>query len=281
MSHWARNLYHNPKAIARDGSEFSTMSAHTIRVFADVESLGEAAAHEFVRAAREAIAARGRFTVALSGGSTPRRLYQLLASDPFRTQVDWDRVEFFWGDERCVPPDHPDSNYRMAREAMLSHLPIPDEHIHRLEGERADRDAAARDYEAVLARVFGVQVGGEPPALDLNLLGMGTNAHTASLFPYTKALDEMTRWVVANFVPELHTDRLTMTRPMLNHSRQVLFLVAGADKAEPLAEVLTGPYDPKRLPSQLIQPDGQLVWFIERSAAARLPSFLISENARG
>jgi 6-phosphogluconolactonase len=274
-------LYDNRKAIARDGSEFTTMSARTIRIFADVESLDEAAAHEFVHCAREAVTARGRFTVALSGGSTPRRLYQLLAAEPFRTQVDWGRVEIFWGDERCVPPDHADSNYRMAREAMLSHLPIPDEHIHRLQGERADRDAAARDYEAVLARVFGARVGDEPPALDLNLLGMGTNGHTASLFPYTKALDEMTRWVVANFVPELHTDRLTMTRPMLNHSRQVLFLVAGADKAEPLAEVLTGPLDPKRLPAQLIQPAGQLIWFVERAAAAHLPSFLTSENPQG
>src|SRR5215469_2042551 len=203
------------------------MSARTIRVFADVEFLDKAAAQEFVRCAREAIAVRGRFTVALSGGSTPRRLYQLLASEPFRTQVDWGRVEFFWGDERCVPPDHPDSNYRMAREAMLSHLPIPAEHIHRLEGERADRDAAARDYEAIIAGVFGVTAGGEPPALDLNLLGMGTNGHTASLFPYTKALDETARWVVANFVPELNADRLTMTRPMLNRSREVLFVVAG------------------------------------------------------
>jgi 6-phosphogluconolactonase len=257
------------------------MSARTIRTFAGAEALAEAAAQEFVRCAREAIAARGRFTVALSGGSTPRRYYQLLAGEPFRDQVNWNRIEFFWGDERCVPPDHPDSNYGMAREAMLSHLPIPAEHIHRLEGERADRDAAARDYEAVISRVFGVATGGEPPAIDLNLLGMGANGHTASLFPYTKALDETARWVVANFVPELNADRLTMTRPMLNRSREVLFVVAGADKAEPLAEVLTGPPDPKRLPAQLIQPAESLVWFVERAAAAHLPSSLISENARG
>jgi 6-phosphogluconolactonase len=255
------------------------MSTRTIRTFADVESLGEAAAHEFVRCAREAIADRGRFTVTLSGGSTPRRSYQLLAAEPLRAQVDWEHVEFFWGDERCVPPDHADSNYRMAREAMLGHLPIPAEHVHRLEAERADRDAAARDYEATLARVFGATPGGEPPSFDLIMLGMGPDGHTASLFPHTKALDETARWVVANFVPKFNTDRLTLTRPILNRAREVLFLVAGADKAERLVEVLTGPADPKRLPAQSIQPDGHLVWFVERAAAERLPSSLISENA--
>lgn len=257
------------------------MSARTLRLFADVQALSEAASQEWVRCSREAIAARGRFTVALSGGSTPKRLYQLLAAEPFRSQVDWSRVEVFWGDERCVSPDHPDSNYRMAREALLMHVPIPAEHIHRIEAERADRDAAAREYEAVLARVFGVAVGAEPPALDLILLGMGPDGHTASLFPHTQALDETKRWVVANHVPQLNTDRLTLTRPILNRGREVLFLVAGDDKAERLAEVLAGPADPKRLPSQSIQPDGQLVWFVDRAAAARLPSSLPRENMQG
>jgi 6-phosphogluconolactonase len=247
------------------------MPARTIRTFVDGQAVSEAAAHEWVRRSREAVAAHGRFTVALSGGSTPKRLYQLLTAEPFRSQVDWGRVEIFWGDERCVPPDHADSNYRMAHEAMLAHLPIPIEHIHRIEAERANRDAAARDYEAILARVFGVPAGAEPPALDLVLLGMGPDGHTASLFPHTQALDETKRWVVANHVPQLNTDRLTLTRPILNRAREVLFLVAGADKAERLAEVLAGPADPKRLPSQSIQPDGQLVWFVDRAAAARLP----------
>lgn len=247
------------------------MPARDIRIFPDVQSLSEAAAHEWVRCAREAAAARGRFTIALSGGSTPKHLYQLLAGEPFRSQVDWSHVEIFWGDERCVPPDHPDSNYRMAREAMLANLPIPAEHIHRIEAERSDRDAAARDYEAVLARAFGVAIGREPPALDLVLLGMGPDGHTASLFPQTQALDETKRWVVANPVPQLHTQRLTLTRPILNRAREVLFLVAGADKAERLAEVLAGPADPKRLPSQTIQPEGQFLWFLDRAAAARLP----------
>ncbi len=257
------------------------MSARNIRVFPDVDALSIAAAREFIRCAGEAIAARGRFTVALSGGSTPKRLYQNLAAEPFRSQVDWGRVEFFWGDERCVPPDHPDSNYRMAREAILAALPIPAEHIHRMEGERSDLDAAARDYEAVLARVFDINVGGEPPAFDLILMGMGPDGHTASLFPHTKALEETTRWVVANHVPQLNTNRLTLTRPILNRAQEMLFLVAGADKAERLAEVLTGPPDPKRLPSQSIQPDGRLVWFVDSAAAARLPSSLPRENVQG
>ncbi|HTU88519.1 MAG TPA: 6-phosphogluconolactonase [Gemmataceae bacterium] len=257
------------------------MSARIIRTFAAAEALSKVAAWEFVHCAGEAIAARGRFTVALSGGSTPKRLYHLLTNEPFRSQVDWGRVEIFWGDERCVPPDHEDSNYRMAREAMLAHLPIPAEHVHRIEAERSDRDAAARDYEAILARVFGVSAGAEPPALDLLLMGMGPDGHTASLFPHTQALDETSRWVVANHVPQLNTDRLTLTQPILNRGREVLFLVAGADKAERLAEVLAGPADPKRLPSQSIQPDGQLVWFVDAAAAARLPPSFARENVQG
>lgn len=257
------------------------MSSRIIRIFTDKEALSEDAAHEFVRCAREAVAGRGRFTVALSGGSTPKRLYQLLAAEPFRAQVDWSRVEFFWGDERCVPPDHPDSNYRMAREAMLAHLPIPAVHVHRMEAERPDLDAAARDYEAAIAGLFGVSRTAEPPALDLVLLGMGPDGHTASLFPHTKALDETTRWVVPNSVPQLHTTRMTMTRPILNRAREVLFLVAGGDKAERLVEVLTGPSDPKRLPSQSIQPDGPLVWFVDGAAAERLPPSLSRENMQG
>ncbi|MGH7222247.1 MAG: 6-phosphogluconolactonase, partial [Gemmataceae bacterium] len=191
---------------------------------------------------------------------------------PFRDQIDWGRVEFFWGDERCVPPDHAESNYRMAREAMLEHLPVPAEHVHRIEAERDDRDATARDYETVLASIFGIRSGGEPPALDLILLGMGPDGHTASLFPHTGALSERQRWVAPNRVPQLNTQRVTLTRPILNRGREVLFLVAGADKAERLAEVLAGPADPKRLPSQSIQPSGQLVWFVDGAAAARLPS---------
>ncbi|HZY88352.1 MAG TPA: 6-phosphogluconolactonase [Gemmataceae bacterium] len=247
------------------------MSAPIVRRFPDAEPVSRAAAEEFVRRAAEAIAARGRFTVALSGGSTPRRLYQLLAGEPYRGQVDWGRVEVFWGDERSVPPDDKESNYRMAREAMLTALALPPGHVHRMEAERADRDTAAREYQAEIARAFGVDANGEPPAFDLILLGMGPDGHTASLFPHTAALGETKRWVVVNHVPKFNTDRMTLTYPVLNRACEVLFLVAGADKAEPLAEVLQGPPDPERLPSQRVRPtDGQLLFFVDRAAAARL-----------
>ncbi len=242
-----------------------------IRIFPDAEAVSHAAAEEFVRVAREAVSARGRFTVTLSGGTTPQRLFQLLAAPPFRDEVDWSKVEVFWGDERSVPPDHKDSNYRMAREAMLDRLPtLPAAHVHRLEADRADRDAAAREYEALIARGFGVPFPGTPPAFDLVLLGMGPDGHTASLFPDTTALSEKTRWVVVNYVPKFATDRLTLTVPILNRAREVLFLVAGTDKTIPLAEVLEGPPDTNRLPSQLIRPEGRLVWFVDRAASSRL-----------
>ena len=235
-----------------------------LRRYADVNQVSRAAAEEFVRLAR---AASGRFTVAMAGGSTPRLLYQLLAETPYCGQVDWSRVEFFWGDERAVPPDHPDSNFGMASKALLNKLALPAAQIHRMEAERADRDAAAQDYQAELARVCGVPTEGEPPALDLVLLGMGPDGHTASLFPHTAALKETRRWVVANHVPKLNADRLTMTAPMLNRAAHVLFLVAGADKAPVLVEVLEGPADPERLPSQTIQPS---TWLLDEAAAAKL-----------
>jgi 6-phosphogluconolactonase len=243
----------------------------TVRVFADPEAVSRAAADEFVRAAGEAVAARGRFTVALSGGSTPKRLYQLLAEPPYRDRVDWGKAEFFWGDERSVPPDHNDSNYHTAHEAMLRRLPVPAGHVHRMEAERADRDAAAREYEAALARVFGATPGGEPPAFDLILLGMGPDGHTASLFPHTAALKESGRWVVVNYVPKFATDRVTFTAPVLNRAREVLFLVAGNDKAEPLHEVLEGAPNGDLYPSQTVRPtNGRLVFFVDRAAAAKL-----------
>ncbi len=247
------------------------MSEPIIRCCADAEAVSRAAAEEFVRLAREAAAARGRFTVALSGGSTPRRLYQLLAEAPFRAQVDWPKVEFFWGDERAVPPDHKDSNYRTANEALLTKLALPPGHVHRMQAERPDRDATAREYQEEIARVFGVSPDGEPPSFDLVLLGMGPDGHTASLFPGTAALKETRRWVVANHVPQMNTDRVTMTAPVLNRAANVLFLVAGGDKAERLAEVLGGPADVERLPSQLLRgATGRVVWLVDEAAASRL-----------
>ena len=227
------------------------------------------AADEFVRCVAAAVATRGRFSVALSGGSTPKRLYELLAERPFRDEIDWTRLEIFWGDERAVPPDHADSNYGMTRRALLSRVPLPEERVHRLRGEAPDLDAAAREYEAEIARVLDASPEGEPPRLDLVLLGLGPDAHTASLFPNTAALRESRRWVVANDVEKLDTRRLTMTSLLLNRARRVLFLVAGRDKMEALAAVLEGEFDPERRPAQLIRPEaGELVWLADEAALA-------------
>ncbi|MET0165699.1 MAG: 6-phosphogluconolactonase, partial [Vicinamibacterales bacterium] len=220
-----------------------------IRLFADLEELSEAAAGEFCGIACQAIAERGRAVVTLSGGSTPRRLYELLTTDRYRHRVAWDRVEFFWGDERAVPPDHSDSNYRMARQVLLAPLAIPTAHIHRIEGGRNDLDADALTYEREIARVFGVLPDGPPPAFDLVLLGMGTDGHTASLFPGTDA-GEDSRWVVSQCVPAIAASRVTMTPRLLNAARHVMFLVAGTEKAHALALVLDGARNPQRLPAQ-------------------------------
>jgi 6-phosphogluconolactonase len=242
-----------------------------LQTFADAEAVSQAAAKEFARSATESIVARNKFTVALSGGSTPKRLYQILADAPFRDQIDWSHIELFWGDERSVPPDHADSNYRMANEAMLSRLPFPAERIHRVPADRQDRDKAAADYQQEIAKVFGVDAAGEPPVFDLVLLGMGPDAHTASLFPGSTALGETKKWVVPNWVEKFKTWRLTMTRPMINKARQVLFLVAGKDKAEPLLHVFTGPSNPSLYPSQLICPTaGQLSWYCDVAALSEL-----------
>ncbi len=242
-----------------------------LRVFADAEAVSQAAAVEFVQVARAAIAARGHFYVALSGGSTPQRLYQLLAEPPYRDQIAWNAVEVFWGDERAVPADHKDSNYHMARQALLDHVPLPPNQIHRIEAERGDRDQAARDYQTAMASAFDIDAAGPPPSFDLVLLGMGGDGHTASLFPNTSALQETERWIAPNFVPKFAADRLTLTYPVINAARDVLFLVAGADKADVLREVIQGPSDPDRLPSQRIRPmDGKLTWYLDGQAAARL-----------
>ncbi len=248
------------------------MTQPTLRQFADAEQISRAAAAEFVRLAREAIAARGRFTVAMAGGSTPKRMYELLADEPLRDEVEWSKVEFFWGDERAVPPDHKDSNFLTADEALLRKLALLPERVHRMQADRADRDAAAADYQRELARVFGADPNGPPPAFDLVLLGMGPDGHTASLFPGNAALRETNRWAVpVAHAPKPPPDRLTLTYPILNAARQVLFLVGGADKAPVLAEVLEGCDDAERLPSQSVRPtEGKLTWFLDRAATARL-----------
>jgi 6-phosphogluconolactonase len=231
----------------------------------DPEEVARRAARAVAEIARDAIAQRGAFTFVLAGGDTPRRTYELLSAD---ASVDWPKVEFFWGDERPVPPDHPDSNYRMARAALFDPLGIDARRIHRMPGERADLDAAALDYEREIARIAGGVPGGPPPPLDLVLLGMGADGHTASLFPYTAALSESRRWVVANDVEKLSTHRITITFPVIERARAVLVLVTGAAKAAVLAEVLNGPADPQRLPSQRLRGgSGRVEWIVDASAA--------------
>lgn len=239
--------------------------------FVNGEAVCRAAAEYFVKAAREAIGERGRFSVALSGGSTPRRLYQLLADAAIRDLVEWPRIDFFWGDERSVGPDHPDSNFHTASTELLERVPVAPARVHRLEGEHADHDRSARTYEVEMAKVFSIEPGQSPPIFDLILLGMGPDGHTASLFPHTAALEENSRWVVANEVPKLETTRLTMTYPVLNRARGVLFLVVGSDKAGPLAEIMEGPPDPKRLPAQAVRPEsGPANWFVDHQAGMKL-----------
>lgn len=237
-----------------------------IRVFPDPATLADAAARHVVETGQAAIDARGRFSLTLSGGSTPRELHLRLASPPLRDQLDWSRVHMFFGDERCVPPDDPRSNYRMAEETLLSRVPIPREQIHRMQGELPAEEAAA-DYERELRAFFG----DEPPRLDLVLLGMGDNGHTASLFPGLTAVHEQQRWVMAEYVGEVGMWRLTLTPLVLNLARQIVFLVAGEGKASMLRQVLEGPYAPDERPSQVVRPvPGELTWMVDAAAAAQL-----------
>jgi 6-phosphogluconolactonase len=249
------------------------MAVRTIRRFPDPEAVSRAAGQDLVELAREAIAERGRFCVALSGGSTPRRMYEILGEAPRWAQIDWRRVEFFWGDERAVPPEHPDSNYGVAATMLLRKLGVATERIHRIRGELEDVEVAAALYQEELARIFATPVEGLPPIFDLILLGMGADGHTASLFPYSHALTERRRWVVGNTTPKVGKPRVTMTFPILNRAAEVRFLVTGADKAAVLKEALVGPREPERLPVQAVVPEsGRLVWLVDRAAAAQLPT---------
>jgi 6-phosphogluconolactonase len=241
--------------------------AHYVRVFEDAESLSRAAAGRFAEVASESIESSGRFAVALAGGSTPRRVYEILSGGDFGGALDWSKCHVFFGDERCVPPDDAESNYRMADESLLSRVALPRRNVHRMRGE-GDAVANARGYEDELREFFK---GTDWPAFDLVMLGMGDDGHTASLFPGSEALRETRAWVVANWVEKFGAYRLTLTAPSINGARRVLFLVAGAGKAATLREVLKGDRDPARLPSQLIRPaGGSPEWFVDRAASARL-----------
>jgi 6-phosphogluconolactonase len=237
-----------------------------IKVYADASALARAAAEHFVALSAEAINRRGRFAVALSGGSTPRAMYALLATSEFVSRVEWARVHAFWGDERCVPPEHPDSNFRMAREALLDRVPIPAGNIYRMRGEM-EPALATDEYESALQTFFA---DGQPH-FDLILLGMGDDGHTASLFPGTAAIHEQTRWAAAQYVEKLRVWRVTLTPVVVNAAANVIFVVSGAGKAERLKQVLTGPYQPDVLPSQIVRPtNGRLSWLVDSDAAARL-----------
>jgi len=242
-------------------------------VVPDPTALARRAAQYFVEMAGEAVAAHGRARIAISGGSTPKAAFQLLAdpNQPWRSRMPWDSIDLYWVDERTVPPDHAESNYRMTREALLDHVPLKPEQIHRMEGELAPEAAAAR-YESELRAGFRIE-GAESPRFDLISLGMGPDGHTASLFPHTQAIHEMSRLVTANQVPQMNTWRITLTWPVINHASSVFFLIAGEDKAAILKEVLAGPRDPERLPSQLIWPaSGILTLILDKAAAALLPA---------
>ena len=244
-----------------------------LKVFESPEEVARAAAQHFVDQCRESVARSNGFAVALSGGSTPKLLYQLLADprEPFRDQIAWKKTFFFFTDERNVPPDHPESNYRMAYEAMFSHAPKTQ--VCRISGEKPAAEAA-EEYEDVLAEVFGIEV----PDLDLVFLGLGEDGHTASLFPHSPALKETERWVAAPWVEKLNAYRITLTLPVLNNARSVVFLVTGASKAEILREVIEGERKPDVYPAQAISPtNGAVSWFIDK-AAARLCSTSSSSN---
>ena len=237
-----------------------------IQFFPDSMDLARAAAGHFVARCREAVERRGSFTVALSGGSTPKLLFELLAdpNEPFRDQIPWSDIHFFWSDERHVPPDHPDSNYGMANEAMLSRVPVAKSNIHRVPSENPNATEAASEYEQTLIDVTQQSV----PQLDLILLGLGPDGHTASIFPGSEVLQETKRLVAAPWVEKFQTYRITMTLPLLNNGASVIFLVSGAEKATIVKEVLEGP---QKYPAQAIKPThGELLWMLDKDAASEI-----------
>jgi 6-phosphogluconolactonase len=240
------------------------MAEVEVQVFETVEALQSAAARHIAAALAPTTTGR-TMHLALSGGSTPRRMHELLAESQ---GIDWSHVHVYWGDERTVGPDHPESNYRMARESLLDRVPVPAENVHRMRGE-ADPVDAAREYEAVLRSTFGVSPP-EVPRFDINVLGVGADGHTASLFPGTAALDERERWVVANRVPQQEGTRLTLTYPVLNNAALTIFLVSGANKADAVRRIF-GANDADRPPAAGVRPDGDVIWFLDAEVAAGLP----------
>lgn len=247
------------------------MTDQKVEVFANATEIARHAAVEVVRIANESVSARGVFYFALSGGSTPKVLYSLLAEHPaLRNSLPWDKMQVFFGDERHVGPGQAGSNYQMAADAMLSKVPLKPEQIHRIKGEYPDTAQAAAEYEDVIRKQFNLAPGAFP-RFDLILLGMGSEGHTLSLFPGTKALHETKRVVTNNWVGKLFTERLTLTAPAANAAANLMFMIAGADKAPALKAVLEGPHEPDQLPAQMVHPSGgRLFWLLDEAAASML-----------
>jgi len=242
-----------------------------ILILTDLAAIAKRAAREFLEAATSAVAQKHSFTVALAGGSTPKALYNLLATDPvLRAQLPWDKMHLYFGDERNVAPDHADSNFRMATEALLSKAPLKPDQVIRIKGEYKDTERAAQEYEQALRASFKLAAG-QFPRFDLVLLGMGNEGHTLSLFPGTKALHQQKRLAVRNWIGKLYTERITLTAPVVNQAALVIFMVTGADKALALKGVLEGPCEPEQLPSQMIEPrSGKLLWLVDTAAGGML-----------
>jgi 6-phosphogluconolactonase len=250
--------------------------AEKIEVFyfidASPEAVNRRAAQYFVDGIRSAAGARGKARIAISGGNTPKHTFELLAdpSEPYRQQIPWEKLDLYWVDERCVPPDHPDSNYRMTREALLDKVPLDQSQIFRIQGELDPEEAAAK-YEFDVRQCFRLE-GAELPGFDMVQLGMGPDGHTASLFPHTEGLHEIMRIAIANHVAQKDTWRVTLTWPVIDRARDVFFLIEGADKVDALRAVFLGPYDPETYPSQLIRPASQrITLLLDSAAAAALP----------
>lgn len=243
-----------------------------LAVYPNDAEVTEAAAELFTTAAEKAVAARGVARLAISGGSTPKAMFELLAnaSAPYLRRVPWAKVQLFWVDERCVEPEDAESNYGMTKAAMLDKVPLPPGNIHRMEGERDPEEAASR-YESEIRNTFKLE-GAETPTFDLILLGLGPDGHTASLFPHSGGLDEMARIVIANYIPQKDRWRLTLTWPVITQGREVAFLMEGTEKAVMIERVFTGAYDPETYPAQLIRPaSGKLTLLMDSAAAAKLP----------
>jgi 6-phosphogluconolactonase len=249
----------------------------TVQLFGHCSEIASYASREVARISAEAVATRGVFSIALAGGSTPKMLYAVMAEHPtLRNSLPWDKMQVFFGDERHVGPGHPDSNFQMATDAMLSKVPLPQQQIHRIKGEYADAAQAAAEYEEEIRHAFALK-SGEFPHFDLILLGMGNEGHTLSLFPGTKALHQTQRVVTRNWVGKLYTERITLTAPVANAAANIIFMVTGSDKACALKAVLEGPHEPEQLPAQMIQPiNGSLSWLIDTAAGSMLSKEILT-----